>query len=191
MAIQPSLGRGKGNRFPQLLMWIIGIAVATVVAFQVMDEARRARLLNKGSMAPPFVADRFVGGQLQSDQLRGKVVMLDFWATWCPPCVEEMPALTRLAEEYQSQGLIFVAANRDDPSTAEADVSRFIERNMPKLAGNVVYANDQMSSSYRVTSLPTLYFIDRAGRIRETMVGYSSESTLRRRIEQALKSPSP
>ncbi|HZH04648.1 MAG TPA: TlpA disulfide reductase family protein, partial [Myxococcaceae bacterium] len=103
----------KGGGRWGLALFSAALAVAMVV--QLTAETRRSQLLERGSAAPPFSAARHGGGALSSDVLRGRVVMLDFWATWCPPCVEEMPSLLKLAREYEGRGLTLVAANRDDP----------------------------------------------------------------------------
>lgn len=139
-----------------------------------------------GLTAPPFSLERYSGGSLSLEELRGRVVMLDFWATWCPPCVAEMPHLVKLAREYEASGLVFVAANRDDAESARTDVNAFIAKIAPELAANVVFADDATAARYDVRSLPTLFLIDRGGKIVDAYSGFASESSLRKRIERAL-----
>lgn len=150
-------------------------------------EARRSKMVPDGASSPAMQLPRYGGGTLELTELRGKVVMLDFWATWCPPCIEEMPYLVRLAKEYESQGLVFVAASRDDEDVKEYVVGRFVKERVPELAPYVVYANDDVARAFKVEALPTLYFLDREGKVIDAVRGMMSESALRGRIERALK----
>lgn len=160
--------------------------LAGLVYLGVM-EAQRSRLVPEGAAPPSFQMERYGGGKLALSDLRGKVVMLDFWATWCPPCQEEMPSLVKLAKEYESQGLVFVAASRDDDDVKEEVVRQFVDRFLPELAPYVVYANDEVATAFKVEALPTLYFLDREGKVTDAVRGMMSEPAIRRRIENALK----
>ncbi len=171
--------------------WVLGLlaalGLAGVVTLGVL-EAQRARLVPDGTSAPELELPRHEGGTaLKLADLRGQVVMLDFWATWCPPCREEMPALVKLAREYESQGLVFVAASRDDGPKASRLVEAFLKRNLPDLRPYVVYASDDVARAFQVSALPTLYFLDREGKVIDAQRGALSEDALRRRIERALK----
>jgi len=163
---------------------LIAAAVGLVVHWGV-DEARRVKLVHGGKPAPAFSLQKFGGGTVSLAGLKGKVVMLDFWATWCPPCRAEMPDLTRLAKEYESKGLVFVAANRDDAETQKVEVGMFVDK-LPALGPSVAFADDAMSDAYRIEVLPTMYFIGKQGEILDAYTSYASESTLRDRIERAL-----
>ena len=160
--------------------------LAGLVYLGVM-EAQRKTLMPDGAAPPSFVMERYGGGELALSDLRGKVVMLDFWATWCPPCQEEMPSLVKLAKEYESQGLVFVAASRDEDDIKEEVVRQFVDRHLPELGQYVVYAGDEMAMAFKVEALPTLYFLDREGKVTDAVRGMMSEPAIRRRIENALK----
>jgi thiol-disulfide isomerase/thioredoxin len=150
-------------------------------------EAQRSRMVPDGASPPALRMPRHGGGTLALEELRGKVVMLDFWATWCPPCQEEMPSLVKLAKEYESKGLVFVAASRDDDDVKEYVVDRFVKNHLPELAPYVVYANDEVARAFKVEALPTLYFLDRDGKVIDAVRGMMSEPAIRGRIERALK----
>jgi thiol-disulfide isomerase/thioredoxin len=169
-----------------LLVLTALFGLAGLVYLGVM-EARRSKLMPDGAATPSFQMERYGGGKLVLSELRGKVVMLDFWATWCPPCQEEMPSLVKLAKEYESQGLVFVAASRDDDDVKEELVDQFVKRNLPDLAPYVVYANDEVARAFQIEALPTLYFLDRQGKVTDAVRGMMPEATIRRRIEAALK----
>ncbi|ADO73932.1 TlpA family protein disulfide reductase [Stigmatella aurantiaca] len=169
-----------------LLALSAGFGLAGMVYLGVM-EARRARLVPDGTAMPEFPMERYLGGSMALEELRGKVVMLDFWATWCGPCQEEMPSLVKLAKEYEGKGLAFVAASRDDAEIAPRVVDDFVKRHLPDLGPYVVYASDEIARAYRVEALPTLYFLDRDGKVTDAVRGSMSEAAIRQRIERALK----
>ncbi|WP_223636178.1 TlpA disulfide reductase family protein [Corallococcus sp. EGB] len=176
--------RGDKAKTALAVVAVLGLAA---LAFLGVREAQRARLVPDGASPPAFQLKKHEGGSLTLSDLKGRVVMLDFWATWCPPCREEMPSLVKLAKEYESQGLIFVAASRDEGSTAPQEVDYFLQRFQPELRPYVVYADDDMARAFQVNALPTLYFLDRDGKVIDAQRGMLSEDGLRRRIERALK----
>jgi thiol-disulfide isomerase/thioredoxin len=169
-----------------VLLVVTGLLGVGALAYLGVQEALRARLASDGMEAPSMKLEKYQGGTLSLGDLKGKVVMLDFWATWCPPCQAEMPALVKLAKEYEDKGLVFVAASRDEMPDAPLFVQEFILSRMPELAPYVVYAPDEMAATFQVTGLPTLYFLDKEGRVVDAQRGMLDEASLRRRIEQAL-----
>ena len=173
-------------RFGRLVIIALVALLGLSIAYLGVKDAQEGDSLRAGAAAPPFKLERYGGGSIALADLRGKLVMLDFWATWCPPCVAEMPVLVKLAREYESKGLVFVAASRDEGSTAPAEVGIFISQRAPELAKSAAFADDAMATKYEVDSLPMLYLIGRDGQILEAHSGYASESMLRRSIEAAL-----
>jgi thiol-disulfide isomerase/thioredoxin len=169
-----------------LLVLTAVFGLAGLVYLGVM-EAQRSKLMPDGAATPSFQMERYGGGKLALSDLRGKVVMLDFWATWCPPCQEELPSLVKLAKEYEGKGLVFVAASRDDDDVKEEVVDQFVKRSLPDLGPYVVYASDDMARAYQIEALPTLYFLDRDGKVTDAVRGLMPEESIRRRIENALK----
>lgn len=143
-----------------------------------------------GSEAPPFVLQRHGGGTVALAGLAGEVVLLDFWATWCPACVSELPSLLELAEAYGPRGLVFVAASEDDAEDRPELVERFVQRR-PGLRAYAAYSAPRVSEAYRVAALPTLYVIGRDGRVAFSAVGGVAASTLRQAIDAALAAPRP
>jgi thiol-disulfide isomerase/thioredoxin len=183
--------KGENARTPRRLGFItwalMGLGLAGIVALGIEEEAS-SRKVGAGMPAPQFDLEKYGGGRISLADQRGKVVMLDFWATWCGPCKEEMPALVRLAKEFEPRGLVFVAANHgDDPSTRKGAVGVFIAQTEAALGDYVAFATEEITRQYSVEALPTLYFIDREGRIVESHRGTLSESQLRRRIARVLQ----
>ncbi|RYZ36536.1 MAG: TlpA family protein disulfide reductase [Myxococcaceae bacterium] len=181
---KPPSARGDGAKTALSVVAVLGLAA---LAFLGVREGQRARLVPDGATSPSIPLRKHEGGSMVLADLKGQVVMLDFWATWCPPCREEMPSLVKLAKEYESQGLVFVAASRDEGATAPQEVDYFLQRFQPDLKPYVVYADDDMARAFQVNALPTLYFLDRDGKVTDAQRGMLSEGDLRRRIERALK----
>jgi thiol-disulfide isomerase/thioredoxin len=166
--------------------------VAVTLGFLVVQGAISARrskspYLAEGTPAPDFTFERYEGGQVSLSELRGKVVLLDFWATWCPPCIAEMPTLVNLAREYEGQGVVFLAANRDDAPIARAAVRSYAARKLPGVTQYTAFADDLTTRKYSVVSYPTLYVLDRQGKVVEARSGFTTEGQLRAQIENALK----
>ncbi|MFL5347100.1 MAG: TlpA family protein disulfide reductase [Hyalangium sp.] len=182
----PPARRGGDFASKALLVLTAVFGLAGLVYLGVM-EAHRSKLVPEGASTPSFQMKRYGGGNVALSDLRGKVVMLDFWATWCPPCQEELPSLVKLAKEYEGKGLVFVAASRDDDDVKEELVDQFVKRNLPDLAPYAVYADDEMARAFQIEALPTLYFLDRNGKVTDAVRGMMPESSIRRRIESALK----
>jgi thiol-disulfide isomerase/thioredoxin len=111
------------------------------------------------------------GQEITLSQLKGKVILLDFWATWCAPCRESIPHLVQLQKTYREKGLEVIGMNMDkgDMDT----VRRFVKSmDIPYL---ITVSTDEISRNYGVTGLPTTILIDKAGKIRQKFLGFSSE----------------
>jgi thiol-disulfide isomerase/thioredoxin len=162
------------------------LVVALLVGAVLMGFLETETEMNDGIPAPPFKFERFTGGQITSAEVKGKVVMLDFWATWCPPCVKEMPMLVRVAKEYEAKGVVFVAASQDDSDHAADVVGEFISHDVPGLKPFAVYSDAAVSAMFKVRALPTLYVIDRQGKIIGSQTGEVSERKVRSWLDKAL-----
>jgi len=186
---EQSAGEAKERsprRFPVLPVTLLALGIAGLL-WSGIQEARTSRPVEtRGQAAPPFRLEKFGGGSISSSELKGKVVMLDFWATWCGPCISEMPVLLKLASEYEPKGVVFLAASRDDPSIAKVEVGMFIDQRAPALARYAAFADDGTADAYSVSAIPTMVLIDRKGQLHASFLGAASERAWRARIEEVL-----
>jgi thiol-disulfide isomerase/thioredoxin len=146
-------------------------------------------LLAAGTPAPDFTADRFGGGALKLSDLRGKVVVLDFWATWCIPCIRSMPHVQKTVAKATGDEVVWLGVCVWDDRDA---FDRWVPANDAKYSFTKVFdpaAKDKAASIagrlYKVTGIPTLYVLGRDGRVVEGLVGYLGDDD--DRLAQALR----
>lgn len=125
--------------------------------------------LDTGTPAPDFAYPTLDGDTISLSALRGEVVLLNIWATWCPPCVREMPSMQRLHELLGDQGLRIVAVSVDAPG-AIGDVRSFVHE-LGLEFDILLNPRGDIQDTYAVTGLPTTFLIDRRGRIRRKVLG--------------------
>lgn len=140
----------------------------------------------EGFLAPDFTLDTLDGKKVTLSELRGKVVVINFWATWCLPCREETPALEKSYEQYKDSDAVILGVNltnQDSISEVDSFVQEF------GLTYPILLDRDgRVGYLYQVKGLPTTFFINREGVIRTVLVGGPmSETFIRSKIEALLK----
>lgn len=166
---------------------VIFIGVVLVAAI-VLGWHEAKPTFPRGTEAPLFVAQRLDGTRVVLSELKGKVVLVNFWATWCGYCVKEMPELLKVVEELKPRGVELIAVSLDDRSDQRAQVERFLGR-MPQLSPYAVLGTPDIQAAYKVHPLPTTFVIDRNGKIFTSSEGQASESAFRDWLEDALEVP--
>ena len=138
----------------------------------------------EGFLAPEFELTSLDDDTVTLSDLRGKVVLLNFWASWCPPCRSEMPAMQKIYTAFGPDEFVILAVNNlQQDGLAEAQ--KFIaERNLT--FPTLLDTDGQVSAAYQIRSLPTSFFIDQEGLIREIVIGAMPEALLRTRVENLL-----
>lgn len=126
-----------------------------------------------GDVAPDFTLPDVHGKTRRLSDLRGKVVFLNFWATWCPSCREEMPTMEALYQEFKNEGLEILAVSIDQGSDAMVKrvVSAFRHEFGPMTFPLLLDSKQEVMDRYRVTFIPTHFYVDRKGYIRDKYVG--------------------
>lgn len=142
-----------------------------------------------GKPAPLFELSSADGAATALEQLRGQVVYLDFWASWCGPCRQSFPWMAELHRRHAPQGLAVVAVNLD---SRMADAQAFL-KSVPVPFKIVYDAQGKTPREYAIKAMPTSLLIGRDGRIRLIHAGFRSSDTaaLEAAIAQALKEPTP
>lgn len=135
-----------------------------------------------GKAAIPFTLKNLAGKSMALGDWKGKVVLLDFWASWCGPCRVEMPTVAKLDRELRSKGLVVAAVNVGESA---AVASRYLKRN--KFEGMTVLldSDSEVSNQYGASAIPTVVIIDRQGTISSYFTGVRSEQVLREALRKA------
>lgn len=183
--------RPRQRRGPSWLPAAMVLLCSAVFGYAVLPHlARRVSPMSQmeGTQAPdfslPVLYDVPGGGDAQSrislSALAGNVVVLDFWASWCKPCVAQARILSQLAPRYANEKVVFVGINTGDrPDRAEA----FAQTH--QLPYPSVFDEGEVANAYGADSLPTLVVIDAAGRVSQTGVGVMDASELESAIAAA------
>jgi len=175
------------KRNPLILFFIAAIVAVMLIAGIRMARNNRENGPAKGQLigqlAPDFDLPTLDGKDLKLSGLRGKAVLLNFWATYCGPCKIEMPWFVELQKEYGPQGFQIVGVAMDDASTE--DIAKFAKEmgvNYPILLGK-----ESVGQSYGgVSVLPTTFFVDRDGKLIAREFGLQSRSVFVDHIKKAL-----
>ncbi len=174
--------------FGAIVLTVLGLLTLLAIAVRT----RGAPPLASGS-APDFSLTTFDGQTYKLSDLKGKVVVVNFWASWCIPCREEAPAFQRAWENYRERGLFILGVDYVD---TEADAKKFIAE-FRQTYPNGADLGTRISQAFRISGVPETYFIDRNGkllqgidengRVKANWIGPIPEDALIARIEELLK----
>jgi thiol-disulfide isomerase/thioredoxin len=182
------------NRNTTVLVVVIFVVASMLLAGHFISQRRAAAPPGAaltsadpaGRAAPDFELKSIDGKSYKLADLRGKAVLLNFWATWCPPCKIEIPWFIELQKQYANQGLIVVGVAMDDDTNKQKVVSDFA--NQMKIDYPILLGTDQVADQYGgVDALPTTFFISRDGKIVRRVMGLAGHSEFEEAIQAALK----
>ena len=132
------------------------------------------RTAHKVEPAVDFGLKLFTGEEIQLSEFIGSVVVLNFWASWCPPCIDEMPSFETIYQEYKDEGVLFVGVAVSDTETRAGSLANQLGITYP-----LGLDPGHISTVYHVTTMPTTFFIDRDGNISRKLQGAVNEGALR------------
>ena len=138
------------------------------LVFSVFAASSLASSGMEGKLAPDFALKSSTGENLRLSEFRGDVVMINFWATWCGPCRQEMPLLDELYARYERVGFSLLGVNIDDDSGRAMDMIEELGVNFPVLFD----ARKEVSKLYEVEAMPVTVIVDRTGTVRYIHHGY-------------------
>ncbi len=118
--------------------------------------------------APDFTLQDLDGNSVSLADFRGKVVMIEFWATWCPPCKDSVPELNELHEKYRDSSLVFLSISIDDDLE---HLKSWVEKNNVKFP--VLFDDRKVNQDFGIFTIPTAVLVDKDGKLIKTHVGYA------------------
>ena len=152
------------TRLDRILVGAIAILAMGLV--WVVSGTLEPRVVKAGDMAPDFKVVTESGQTITRANFGGKVLVLNFWASWCPPCIEETPSLNAFAQQMKDQGVVVLAVSIDTNATL---YKRFIEKY--KVGFDTARDPDaNISADYGTFQIPESYVIDRTGHVREKII---------------------
>ncbi|MCA1848287.1 MAG: TlpA family protein disulfide reductase [Actinobacteria bacterium] len=165
-----------------LLFGLLGVGIlgAAVAAYLARPSVEPGSVVEAEGPMPELDGEWLNGEAIAADDLRGKVVVVNFWATWCGPCRKEQPVLQRLADAYAGRAQ-FIGVNFNDDQAAAREYLREFAVRYPSVVddGPLAYA-------FAVPYLPATILVDRGGEMRWLLLGAQTEASLRPRIERLL-----
>src|SRR5579863_2328323 len=183
----PPPGPVQGSGRNPLALVVVAVIAAAMLYFG-FHMARRSgpdapAIVGKSTPAPDFTLEKLSGGNLKLSDLRGKAVLLNFWATWCGPCKIETPWLVEMQSQYGNQGLQVIGVAMDD--SGKDEISKFAKDmgvNYPVLLGKEAVGDEYGG----VPALPESFFIGRDGKIVDRIIGLKGKAEIEDSIKKAL-----
>ncbi len=158
-----------------LLFILIGLTLTSCG-----KEKRQTRTAPTAKKAPDFSATDLNGREVKLSDFRGKVVLLDFWAPWCRPCLQEVPELQKIFDEYRDKGVVVIGASAESP----VQIRQFKQR--MAVSYLLLRVDTKVLSSYQVRGIPTTCIIDGKGYIRYRQVGFSPEMGIEEKFREII-----
>ena len=164
---------------------LAGQMVLTASLAWVAGRALAAAPPSTTAAMPDFTLRSMGGPNVRLQEQRGKVVLINFWATWCGPCRQEMPLLGKLYDKYQGAGFNLLGINVDDDVRRATDIGLKTGVKFPLLLDT----DKAVSSRYAIETMPTTFIVDREGRLRHAHKGYFAgyEDLYEKQIRELLK----
>jgi peroxiredoxin len=171
------------------LFTLLGATVALVLGSALFKSNElhaqpAADLLMIGQPAPAWTLKDLDGNEVKSSQFAGKVVVVDFWATWCTPCIQEIPGYIELQKKYGADGLVIIGVTVD--RKAPTEVKKFVEQK--GMNYTVVVADEKVAEDFGgIEGIPTTFLIDREGKFAHKKVGAMTHSDYEALVKKVLK----
>jgi peroxiredoxin len=182
----------KGFNTFAMVMTAFVVVIVTIVVINKMDTPEPGAMPQQvagetggsSGSAPEFSLAAVGGGSKSLADYKGKVVMLNFWATWCGPCKREIPDFIAMQDTYRDKGFEIIGVSLDDP-TAMSQVAQFVEQQ--GINYDIVYGDSKIAQAYGgVQSIPTTFLINRKGEIVSSQVGLQTKEAWETAIEALL-----
>lgn len=162
------------------------LASAAVAALAVLAIAQRSDSPEsfKGKAMPAFKMATIDGKTLTNASLKGKVVLIDFWATWCGPCKMASPSVQKLHEKYGKKGLVVIGANVWEQGDSKKKTADYAKEH--KYTYTFTHSNDELAKTLKINGIPTFLLVDKKGVVQMVQVGFDPNST-QKELEKAIQ----
>lgn len=170
---------------------IVALAVAAALLWHFgrpagSREAREAPALSEGGavsrMAPPFSLFDIGGNKVSSSQFLGKPTVINFFATWCPPCREEIPGFVEVYDKYRGNGFELVGISFD--TDTKEHLPRFVMQH--RIGYRILMGDVATAEAYGVSPIPATFFVGKDGRIKNVHVGFMEKDDFEREVKKLL-----
>ena len=158
------------------------IVLITIITLALFAGCKSKDKEGATAAAPDFTLQDVSGKNVRLADLKGRVVLVEFWATWCPPCRDEIPSIERLHTQYGAKGLTVLAVALDEGAWDE--VKAFIAEQ--KITYTVLKGTEDVSAKYMVRLIPATFLIDKQGLIKKQYLGGGSDESLEQEIKALL-----
>ena len=175
--------RARPNPWMRAGRWIAFLLVAGLIALLAWGVVKANNGPVNSGLAPDFTLTTFDGRAITLSQLRGQVVVVNFWASWCVPCRQEADYLERTWRKYQDRGVVFIGVNwvdTDKEARAFLDEFGITYINGPDLGTRIAQA-------YRIRGIPETFFVDKTGQLSGMKIGPFAPPELENRLDELLK----
>ncbi|MFA5388562.1 MAG: TlpA disulfide reductase family protein [Candidatus Omnitrophota bacterium] len=167
----------------KIQMVILGTLALLVAGFVLSGQPALCKGAGPVKKAPEFSLKDINGKQVSLSDFKGKVLIIDFWATWCPPCKQEVPHFIELYDQYKDKGLEIIGIALD--WQGEKVVPKFVSEY--KINYPVVLGNDEVSGLYGgIAAIPTTFLVDREGNIIKKYIGYNAKEVFEKDMKELL-----
>lgn len=156
-----------------LLFLLLALALLVPACSKPDSKSPGGLSAERNAAAPDFALKDLSGRNISLSDHKGKVVLLEFWATWCPPCKASVPALIELNRKYGQKGLVVIGVSIDTDSDALEKVKQFAAAH--NINYPVLLADEVVQKAYDITSIPTTILIGKDGKVVDVYKGYSEE----------------
>ncbi len=162
------------------------VFLVVLALFAASCEKEKPRVIAESGKAPDFALTDLGGNTIRLSALRGKVVVVEFWATWCPPCKESVPALNKISGKFRDKNFQLLAISVDKGGGALSSVRDFVKENPVDYP--VMVDDGSVNVAYEVGGIPVMVIIDKEGKLVKRHIGFSPDlaQILSKEVEELL-----
>lgn len=178
-------GSRKRNwpRLGWVALGILTIALLGLLGAQAWTRSAQDVGVDVGQLAPDFTLTDLEGNQVSLSDFRGKIVFINFWATWCVPCRVEMPEIEAVYQQYKDRDVVVIGVDLFEP---EDEVRQYVQQGGYSWTF-VIDTTGEVAASYEVAAIPTSFFIDGEGIIRAVNIGAMTKRAMEAKLAEAMR----